>query len=86
MAHHVFINGRRYDPKEAIQTLLRGDTDLVCPACNSPMVGTKDALTGIQFTGEIKQWVPRQQDRWCHDCGHRWMTVLPPESYFNNYR
>lgn len=79
--HHVIINGKRYTPQEAARIQLPLDTVLRCPCCNGGHVEAVDALTGVRFPDEIRFFIPRQQDRWCLDCGHRWMTVLPPEAF-----
>lgn len=79
MPHEILINGKVLDPRRAARELLPLDTILRCPSCNSSECGTNEPRTGIQFTGELKRYVPRQQDRWCFACGHRWMVVLPPE-------
>lgn len=79
MSHHIFIHGRRLDPREAAQQLMPSDTLLVCPHCSSRMVQTVEPKLTTRFEDEARVMVPRMQDRWCLDCGHRWATVLPPE-------
>lgn len=54
------------------------DTPLRCPSCNGDAVMSRAAQTGHRYAGEQKEFVPRQQDRWCVACGHRWMAILPP--------
>lgn len=50
---------------------LPSDTDLVCPQCEGAQLRAAEAK-------EVWRAGARQQDRWCEDCGHRWITVLPP--------
>ncbi len=51
---------------------LPSDTVLACPNCE----GQKLKATAPK---EVWKHGARQQDRWCLDCGHRWITVLPPQ-------
>jgi DNA-directed RNA polymerase subunit RPC12/RpoP len=78
MPIEIIIDGRPLPPEKAVGRLLPVDTPLACPACNSQRVGAGRPRTGIRLDGEAQHFIPRQQDRWCEDCGHRWMTVLPP--------
>ena len=78
--HEILINGKVLDPRRAARELLPLDTTLRCPACDNDKVGTREPRTGHQFVGELKAFVPRQQDRWCFACGHQWTAVLPPEA------
>lgn len=78
MTLQILVRGHVLDPKEAVQQMLPLDTMLICPACESAMVQALEPKTGIQLPAEIKQYIPRQQDRMCLACGHKWMTVLPP--------
>ena len=50
---------------------LPSDTSLACPKCGGQH---------LKATAPKEVWKhgARQQDRWCLDCGHSWITVLPP--------
>jgi len=52
---------------------LPSDTDMICPQCESSK--------GLRATEAKEVWRDgaRQQDRWCVECGHRWVTVLAPK-------
>lgn len=50
---------------------LPSDTLFFCPECNGGELKSGEAR-------EVWKRGARQQDRWCLDCGHRWVTVLPP--------
>lgn len=50
---------------------LPSDTMLVCPDCEGRRLKATPAK-------EVWKDGARQQDRWCLDCGHSWVTVLPP--------
>lgn len=50
---------------------LPSDTSLFCPACGGGRLEATEAK-------EVWKDGARQQDRWCLECGHRWVTVLPP--------
>lgn len=50
---------------------LPSDTMFACPECESTQLKAAEAK-------EIWSGGARQQDRWCEECGHRWITVLPP--------
>ena len=50
---------------------LPSDTAFICPHCGSQKLKATEAK-------EVWKNGARQQDRWCVDCGHRWVTVLPP--------
>ena len=77
----ILVNGRPLDPVRAVQSLLPLDTELACPACGRlGCIEASAPRTGVRFPGEDRALVPRQQDRRCQACGHRWMVVLPPES------
>jgi transposase-like protein len=76
----IMVNGRPLSPERAIREQLPLDTMLVCPNCESSHVVAGVARAGIRFDGEKNATVPRQQDRRCLACNHRWMAVLPPES------
>lgn len=78
MTHYLVFHGRRLDPREAAKTLLPSDTLLVCPHCSSGMVQACEPRLTTRFPDEGDATIPRMQDRWCLDCGHRWATVLPP--------
>lgn len=79
----ILVNGRPLSPQEAVRNQLPLDTILRCPACNSNEVMAKQALTTTRLDGETRDTVPRQQDRWCLNCGHRWAAVLVPEFMTN---
>lgn len=75
----ILVNGRPLDPRRASETLLRQDTLLICPNCNGRIIEARQPLTTQRLDGEPHVFIPRQQDRRCVECGHRWAVVLPPE-------
>jgi len=75
----IMVNGRPLSPERAIREQLPLDTMLVCPNCESSHVVAGPARAGQRFGGESNATVPRQQDRRCLRCDHRWTAVLPPE-------
>jgi hypothetical protein len=81
MTHTIRINGEYVSPERAARERLPLDTPFVCPECQSRHVLAKPARTTIRLGGEAQRFIPRQQDRQCQACGHRWTCVLPPESY-----
>ncbi len=66
----LFLTDTKPIPAHRVEHL-PSDTMLVCPHCLSRHLEATSAK-------EVWQNGARQQDRWCVDCGHRWMTVLPP--------
>jgi transposase-like protein len=76
----IIVNGRALSPERAIREQMPLDTMLACPNCESSHVVAGVARPGQRFGGESNATVPRQQDRRCLACNHRWMAVLPPES------
>ena len=50
---------------------LPSDTMMVCSNCENTNLKAKPAR-------EVWAGGARQQDRWCLDCGHQWVVVLPP--------
>lgn len=81
MSHQILIGGKPLDPKRAAATLLPLDTALVCPECQSSHVCAGEARTVARIGMEYVEGIPRQQDRKCLACGHRWTVTLPPQSY-----
>jgi hypothetical protein len=81
MTQSIHLNGRYLSPQRAATERLALDTPLVCPECASSQVVAKPAQTTIRLGGEAQHFIPRQQDRRCLACGHRWTSVLPPEIY-----
>lgn len=77
----ILANGRPFTPERALREQLPLDTMLVCPECEGRHVEAWEPHTTIRLGGEAQHFIPRQQDRRCLDCGHRWTTVLPPEVY-----
>lgn len=83
----IIVNGKPLDPHKAAGEFLPQDIFYICPMCGSKHVRARPARTiedmGGRGTGMEKQyqgWIPRQQDRWCVDCDHRWTAVLAPEN------
>jgi hypothetical protein len=83
MSHEIRIGGQLLDPKQAANNLLPLDTLLACPApgCGSTHVCAGEARTVARIGMEYKDGIPRQQDRRCLACGHRWSATLPPLTY-----
>ena len=81
MSHQILINGRPWSPERAAREKLPLDTELVCPECESRQVAATEARTTLRLGGEAQHFIPRQQDRKCLACGHRWTSVLPPEVF-----
>jgi DNA-directed RNA polymerase subunit RPC12/RpoP len=79
VAHLILVNGKPLDPQKAAGAFLPLDLFYVCPDCGSKHVLAKDAKTIEDLGGQHKLWIPRQQDRWCQECGHRWTATLAPE-------
>jgi hypothetical protein len=80
----ILVHGKPLDPQKAAGAFLPLDLFYVCPACGSRQVLAKPARTIDDLSKEVgvgqhKVWIPRQQDRWCLDCNHRWTAVLAPE-------
>jgi len=78
MTLQILIHGRPLTPEEALQRQRPLDTMLVCPNCEGTAVEAFRPKTGHRWPEELRLVVPRQQDRHCLYCGHRWMAVLPP--------
>lgn len=74
----IMVNGRPLDPKDAAKTLLPADTLLICPSCESPHVRANEPRTVGRIDLEPQSLIPRQQDRRCERCGHRWTATLAP--------
>lgn len=76
MTIHI-ANPFSFDPA----SLQPQETPLACPAC-----GAHTFTNGIKFERVVianaprEAWPggPRQQDRICRHCDHRWTAVLPP--------
>lgn len=81
MSHSIIIGGRYLDPKQAATAQLPLDTALVCPECSDAHVCAGEARTVARIGMEYPDGIPRQQDRKCLACGHRWTATLPPQSY-----
>ena len=84
MAIQILIHGKPLDPRTAAKEFLPLDLFYSCPQCGSAHVLAKpprtiDDLSKEVGVGQYKEWIPRQQDRWCLDCQHRWTAVLAPE-------
>lgn len=80
MAHVILVHGKPLDPRKAAGAFLPLDLFYVCPNCSSRQVLAKEAKRLDNLGGHQAQaWIPRMQDRWCQDCGHRWEAVLAPE-------
>lgn len=77
----ILVDGKALDPKKAAEKMLRCDTLLSCPECEGRDVMAHNPKTIAQLPGEARFFVPRQQDRRCQACGHRWTVTLPPEIY-----
>jgi hypothetical protein len=81
MALLILIDGKPFPPERALREQLPLDTLLVCPECGSHDVEAREPKTTIRLGGEAQNFIPRQQDRYCLACNHRWVTVLPPVVY-----
>lgn len=75
----VSVKEGALDPHAQPMAFLPLDRFFVCPECNSQAVLARAPKTVEEFHGQYKVWVPRQQDRWCLHCGHKWTAVLAPE-------
>ncbi len=80
----IFVHGKPLDPQKAAQEFLPLDIFYICPECGSRAVlarpaRTIDDLSHAVGVGQYQCWIPRQQDRWCQDCGSRWTAILAPE-------
>jgi hypothetical protein len=80
VAHVILIHGKPLDPQKAANAFLPLDLFYVCPECGSRHVLAKEPRRIDNLGGhQAPVWIPRMQDRWCQDCGHRWSAVLAPE-------
>lgn len=79
MGHLILINGKPLDPQKAAGAFLPLDMFYVCPDCGSKHVLAKEARAIDDLGGQHKLWIPRLQDRWCQECGHKWTATLAPE-------
>lgn len=84
MALQIYVHGKPLDPLKAAKEFLPLDLFYVCPNCGSRHVQARppqtiDDLSREAGVGQHKCWIPRQQDRWCLDCDHRWTAILAPE-------
>ncbi len=79
MGHLILVHGKPLDPRRAARQFLPLDLFYVCPEGNSRQALAQPPRTIDDLGGQYQVWIPRKQDRWCQDCGHRWTAILAPE-------